>query len=74
MFLKIVWPDTELQQLCTELLMRWNKPLLLETTAATNVVQRKEQEKYHMPSKLNQDHRLSPELELTVLDNLVSSQ
>lgn len=42
--------------------------------AATNEVQTKEQEKYYMPSKLNQDHRLSPELELTVLDNLISSQ
>lgn len=73
MFLKIVRQDTGLRQLRTELLMRWNKPLLLETTAATNVVQTKEQEKYHMPCKLNQDHRLSPELELTVLDNLVSS-
>lgn len=73
MFLKIVRQDTGLRQLHTELLMRWNKPLLLETTAATNVVQTKEQEKYHMPCKLNQDHRLSPELELTVLDNLVSS-
>lgn len=72
--LKIEWQDTVLQQLCTEPLMRWNKPLLLEITAATNVVQTKEQEKYHTPSKLNQDHRLSPELELTVLDNLISCQ
>lgn len=33
---------TGLQQLCAELLIRLNKPLLLETTAATNVVWTKE--------------------------------
>lgn len=72
--LKIEWQDTELQQPHTEPLMRWNKPLSLEITAATNEVQIKEQEKHHMPSKLNQDHRLSPELELIILENLISSQ
>lgn len=73
MFLKIELQNTALQQLCTEPLKRWNKPLLLETTAATNADQTKEREKYHTPSKLNQDPRLLPELELTLVDNLGSS-
>lgn len=45
-FVKIVLEieqDTGLQQLCTESLMRLNKPLVLETTAATNAVQTKQQ-------------------------------